>query len=142
MITQLKFHIEKQDELIAEMLKARDSGIFGNVNKSTLYIDKNMVQELINPLFEKLGISRKVKSAWTHYMEPGSDQAAGHNHPLDVGVYYLQVNENSGDLRFNNLKIDIHPEVEMFVIVPATEIHSMLENKSNIIRIALGMELE
>ena len=74
-------------------------------------------------------------------MMPGSSQEDGHNHPTDIGVYYLLVDEKSGNLFFNNLNIEITPKAGLFLIVPAEEIHSMKKNNSTIIRIALGMEL-
>jgi len=140
-ITKLKHPIAERGKLVAMMLAKIKEGNFTDLTKDTLYIEIGLVQKIMKPIFDKLKINFIVNSAWIHFMMPGSNQDAGHNHPFDVGVYYLQVNEKSGNLFFNNLDIEITPEVGLFVIVPAKEIHSMLENKSNEIRIAMGMEL-
>jgi len=141
MITQLMYPIPERDELLNMMLDKIKAGNFTDLTKDTMYIGKDMIQKIMKPIFDKLKINYIVNSAWIHFMMPGSNQDTGHNHPEDVGVYYIQVNEKSGNLFFNNLNIEITPKVGLFVIVPAEEIHSMLENKSNEIRIAMGMEL-
>jgi len=142
MITQLKHPIKRKDELLDMMFEKMQQGAFGDSLKSTMYIDADMVQEIMQPIFDKLKTNYIIKSAWMHYMMPGANHESGHNHSTDVGVYYLQVSPTSGDLLFNDLKIQITPEVGLFLIVPAKEIHSMLENKSDIVRIAMGMEIE
>lgn len=141
-ITQLKHPIAKQKELLDIMFAEIKKGVFTDPTRGTTYIDSQMVQKIMQPIFDKIKINYTVISAWIHFMLPGSNHELGHNHAVDIGVYYLKVTETSGNLFFNNLNIEITPEVGLFLIVPATEIHSMLENKSNQIRIALGMELK
>lgn len=140
-ITKLIHPIAEKEELLDMMLDKIKEGNFTDLTKDTLYIDKDMIQTLMKPIFDKLKINFIVNSAWIHFMMPGSNQDTGHNHPYDVGVYYLQVNEKSGNLFFNDLNMEITPKVGLFLIVPAKVIHSMKKNKSNKIRIAMGMEL-
>ncbi len=141
MITQLMHPILDTGSLVQMMLEKIKEGNFTDPMMDTKYIDQEMVQKIMQPIFDELKIKPIVNSAWIHFMMPGSSQEDGHNHSNDIGVYYLLVDEKSGNLFFNNLNIEITPEVGLFLIIPAEEIHSMKMNKSTIIRIAMGMEL-
>ena len=63
-------------------------------------------------------------------------------HAQDIGVYYLQAPKNSGNLRFDETNKIIEPIDGKFVIIPKLTVHSMAENKSNGIRLAMGFPFE
>ncbi len=93
-------------------------------------------------LIKRWGLGNKILNPRVHFMLPDADHQAGHNHSTDTGIYYLQIPKNSGNLVFPNLNIEIEPHEGLFLVVPAKEIHTITENKSDGIRLALAFCIE
>lgn len=124
------------------MNKAMRERTFHDKIKGCVDIDHTKIEQYFTELLKKQGLDVKILRAWIHFMMPGSDHEAGHKHEDDIGVYYLQAPKNSGNLRFDDLNSEIEPEEDQFIIVPALTTHSMLENKSTGIRVAMGFPFE
>jgi len=135
-IFQSTFFISNKTILMNILSQAKIDGYFSNAKSGSIFIDNY----LVDSIQELIKTDYKIKRAWIYHMEEKTDLVA-HSHDFIVGVYYLQVNENSGALYFENLNETIEPQNGMFVIIPAKEKHSILENKSKEFRVSLCMEL-
>jgi len=100
----------------------------------------------LDPFFLELikqhKLGTKITAIWVHWMLPKVDRALGHNHPYATAVYYIQTPEGSGHLVLPELKEDIKPEEDLFVVIPPKAIHQMLENTGNGIRLAMAFNFE
>lgn len=109
-------------------------------NKKFIYLEPTRVQENFKEIFFKMGKNYKIIAAWIHVLSPGYSYNP-HKHEMDTGVYYLKAPVGSGNLVLDDLDVEITPEEDKFVIVPANVNHSIKENKSKELRIALAMKL-
>lgn len=119
-----------------------DARTFTHPNKGCVDIDYKKVEPFLLKLLQSKGIEGKILRAWIHFMAPGSNHNSGHTHAKDIGVYYLQAPKNCGNLRFDGTNEIIEPAEGKFVIIPKLTVHSMAENKSDGVRLAMGFPFE
>ncbi len=83
---------------------------------------------------------------WFNAMEKGHITTA-HRHDDDdellSAVYYIQVPENSGELEFTHQRCTtyLQPEAGLMVFFPPDLMHRVLENKSDQLRLSLGINI-
>ena len=108
--------------------------------------DMKIKPKYLDPIFEdfirKNNLGIRITKAWVHYMDKGADYGSPHVHAVDTGVFYLQVNEKSGDLSIPEKNESVTPENGMLVIVPANDYHVISKNESEETRYALAFWFE
>ncbi len=134
----LREKLPDKEKWLAYMVEQMNVRTFHDKIKGCVDIDHTKIEPFFKKLLLKKGLDITIDKAWIHFMAPGSDHRHGHEHSHDTGVYYLQIPENSGLLHFNKTKEFITPEEDMLVVVPKLITHSMTENKSNGVRIAMA----
>ena len=91
--------------------------------------------------------AKKLKAGlWFNAMEPGH-VTLPHRHDDDdeimSAVYYIEVPMNSGRLILNESRftITVEPEAGLFVLFPPDMVHEVSENRSNLRRLSLGINI-
>ena len=116
-----------------------------------IYIDKDKITELqqvlataIQAAEQILAITPIKAGCWFNAMPPGHRTTA-HRHDDDdellSGVYYVNVLENSGRLILGegDTSTVVQPQAGMFAFFPPTLVHEVEENKSQEMRLSIGM---
>jgi len=83
---------------------------------------------------------------WFNAMQPGHSTTAHRHDDYDEllsAVYYVKVPKNSGELilTIRNFTTHVTPQEGMMVFFPADMIHEVTENKSNDMRLSLGINI-
>lgn len=118
-----------------------------------IYIGEDIIPEKTEVLNTAIQFAAQIlnKSAdelkaglWFNAMGPGHSTTA-HSHDDDdellSAVYYVRTPLQSGNLiiRYNHFTTEVEPQEGMFVFFPANAIHEVTENKSNEMRLSLGI---
>ena len=93
-----------------------------------------------------MDIAELQAGLWFNAMQPGNSTTAHRHDDYDEllsAVYYVKVPENSGELilTVNNFITHVTPREGMMVFFPADMIHEVTENKSNDMRLSLGINI-
>jgi len=139
MITTLTHLIDGKMKFMEKVYTEIEKNNFGDPTKGTFYLENDLVQKLMQPIFDNIKINYRVSLAWVHFMAPGASHTM-HNHQHDIGVYYLKIPKDSGNLVFEDS--EIIPRDNLFVLIPAEKKHSMATNNSNKNRITMAMDLQ
>lgn len=95
----------------------------------------------LNPIVSQ--IDRKIQRLWININGPGHYNEWHTHYHAKVGVIYLKVPLDSGDIEFRSYDeiYRITPQAGQFLIFPGSLEHRVLENKSNEFRISLAINL-
>lgn len=137
----IPFVVPEKASILERIEKEIAHGSHSIPDSFTTYFDEAFIQTQLTKLFKQLKKNYKITQAWVHVLGPGQSHSY-HNHASAVGIIYLKVSDNSGDLVFDDQKITIRPIEDHFILVPAEEAHSTTENKSDHPRIVLAFSLE
>lgn len=132
-----------------------DEYIYKELGDKMLYCANEVIKEKEIPANISLG------RAWVQNQNPGGTNTPhSHARSILVGVYYLQANEDCGDLLLQNPNagtiwsgaienntdcrayIRIKPQQGMIVIFPGYVIHSVEPNRSNTQRISIATNFD
>lgn len=134
LLSEKKEILEKVDEEIAHGSHSDPDRIFVN-------FDEKYIQAQLKELFLRLKKNYKVTAAWVHVLAPGAEHTM-HNHSSIIGVIYLRIPDQSGNLILDRMKTFIQPRRDHFIMIPAREPHRITKNLSNRPRFALAFSLE
>lgn len=114
---------------------------------STLIPELHTILNLSHQCVNKITDKNNLKSGlWFNEMLPGNKTLA-HTHDdsneIYSGVYYIKVPNNSGDLVLEGTeeKFTVKPKEGMLILFPPNTLHYVTENKSNSIRLSLGINI-
>ena len=157
---QLENYQALNQKLIEGFLQCRDrpdikQTHFFHQRYENIYLDEEHIaaiadikQAAINAAADILNKDAATLKAglWFNAMEKGHITTA-HRHDDDdellSAVYYIQVPENSGELEFTRQRCTTYlkPETGMMAFFPPDLMHRVLENKSNELRLSLGINI-
>ncbi|MDH5472420.1 MAG: 2OG-Fe(II) oxygenase family protein [Gammaproteobacteria bacterium] len=139
-------HLQDEDNKRTHLFEGRYENIYISSEKIP---EKSLIlQAVIATASKILDISPSDLKAglWFNAMQPG-DSTTAHRHDDDdellSAVYYVKVPKNSGELilTVNNFTTHVTPKEGMMVFFPPDMIHEVTENKSNEMRLSLGINI-
>ena len=162
--------INNDFEKAGSKIKGIDVENITGVSKSFSVLEQKKFQNLKNQLMKEfykysydiLHYSNKFKITTSWFTKSEKNQSSNyHNHSNSMfsGILYLQTDENSGNISFQNfndhryklnpLKYNIYNSVEysfkpedgLLILFPSEVYHKILKNNSNIIRHSLAFNL-
>lgn len=92
------------------------------------------------------GLELHIARAWGIVSQPGQSVAAHAHHESDLtAVYYVEVPDNSGAIRFLNTasggQTTVEPQSGQLVIFPSKQRHEVLTNSAGADRLSISFEL-
>lgn len=156
--------LDKADDINSRLLSSFYKHLDDEDNKCThffdnryenIYISSEKIPDkslILDAAIETAGtildmdISKLQAGLWFNAMQPGNSTTAHRHDDYDEllsAVYYVKVPENSGELilTVNNFTTHVTPREGMMVFFPADMIHQVTENKSNDMRLSLGINI-
>lgn len=139
-------HLDDDDNRRSHFFAGRYENIY--ISSDKVPEKKRILENVIEAASEILDIPAAELQAglWFNVMQPG-DSTTAHRHDdydeLLSAVYYVKVPENSGNLilSINNFVTQVTPEEGMMVFFPPDMMHEVTENRSNEMRLSLGINI-
>lgn len=139
-------HLDDEDNKRTHLFEGRYENIYISSEKIP---EKSLILDAaIETASEILDMDSSELQAglWFNAMQPGHSTTAHRHDDYDEllsAVYYVKVPENSGELilTVNNFTTHVTPQEGMMVFFPADMVHAVTENKSNDMRLSLGINI-
>ena len=110
--------------------------------KGITYLTVEETGAMFEDHFVQIGKAYKIVRGWIHFMKKGESYNP-HDHANLTALYYLQVDEDSGKLYFTSPERKHYvPVNDDFYIFEAHLLHGITKHNSDLIRLAIAMELE
>ena len=158
------YKLEDADTINQALLKGFENNLASEQVRKThffggrfenIYIDQALIPEITTILDEVTELAaeilampkNKLKAGlWFNAMGPGHATTAHRHDDFDEllsAVYYVTVPANSGELILSEKNFSTHvtPEAGMFVFFPPDMMHEVTENRSNDMRLSLGINI-
>ena len=156
--------LDKADDINSRLLSSFYKHLDDEDNKRThffdnryenIYISSEKIPDkslILDAAIETAGaildmdITELQAGLWFNAMQPGNSTTAHRHDDYDEllsAVYYVKVPKNSGELilTINNFTTHVTPREGMMIFFPADMIHEVTENKSNEMRLSLGINI-
>ena len=146
LLTDFYKHLDDEDNKCTHFFENRYENIYISSEKipqKSLILDAAI--ETAGTILD-MDISKLQAGLWFNAMQPGNSTTAHRHDDYDEllsAVYYVKVPKNSGELilTVNNFTTHVTPREGMMVFFPPDMIHEVTENKSNDMRLSLGINI-